>query len=290
MFECKKFNYAVFGNPINHSQSPKIHDIFSKQTGIFYTYKAVSVPVDNFSYFIMNFFKKYGQGANITAPFKQEAYFFSNKLTERAKIAGSVNTLKKINNTDILGDNTDGIGLLSDLKRLNFIKRDCSILILGSGGAVRGVLFPLLSFGCSIVILNRTIANAKKLVLEFKKYGNIKIFEENLIQKKNFDLIINATSKQVKIDMNFVPLSVFSYNTCFYDINYQIGSNTPFINWCIKIGVNFFSHGIGMLVFQAAHSFLLWHGILPETDSLISRFNKESLVTYENKIIDLDKV
>ncbi|QCI17871.1 shikimate dehydrogenase [Buchnera aphidicola (Acyrthosiphon lactucae)] len=273
MFKNQKFNYAVFGNPVNHSKSPEIHDLFSKQTGILHIYKSVNVPLDSFDTILHDFFNKYGQGANITAPFKQEAYFFCDKLTERAKISKSVNTFKKVDNKYILGDNTDGIGLLSDLIRLNFIKKNYSILIIGAGGAVKGVLFPLLSFGCSIFILNRTFLNAKKLVSQFNKYGNIEIFNKRSLKIKFFDLIINATSTLIGEKDDFIPLSVVSSKTCFYDMNYR-KDNTFFIDWCLKIGTNFFSNGIGMLVFQAAHSFFLWHNILPKTDYIIDILKK----------------
>ncbi|WAI18371.1 MAG: shikimate dehydrogenase [Buchnera aphidicola (Acyrthosiphon caraganae)] len=273
MFKCQNFNYAVFGNPINHSKSPIIHSLFAKQTGILHIYKSVNVPLDKFNVFLQDFFKQDGQGANITAPFKQEAYFFCDKLTKRAKIAQSVNTLKKIDNKYILGDNTDGIGLLSDLTRLNFIKKNYSILIIGAGGAVKGVLLPLLSFGCSIFILNRTVSNAEKLVLQFYKYGNIDVFDENSSKIKSFDLIINATSKFIERKNNFIPVSLISSKTCFYDMNYQ-KDKKMFMNWCLKMGNNLFSDGIGMLAFQAAHSFFLWHNILPKTDYIIDILKK----------------
>jgi len=275
MFKCQNFNYAVFGNPINHSKSPKIHSLFSKQTGISHIYQSVNVPLNHFCSFLRDFFNQYGQGANITAPFKQEAYFFCDELTERAKIAQSVNTLKKIDNNKILGDNTDGIGLLSDLIRLNFIKKKSSILILGAGGAVKGILFPLLSFGCSIFILNRTLSNAQKLVLQFEQYGKINIFSKSTSKVKHFDLIINATSKFFIEKNNFIPVSLITSKTCFYDLNYH-RDNTIFMNWCLKIGAHFFSNGIGMLVFQAAHSFFLWYNILPKTDDIINMLKTDN--------------
>lgn len=265
MFKYQNFNYAVFGNPIDHSKSPEIHSFFSNQTGIFHTYKSVNVPLNEFVSFLGNFFKQHGKGANITAPFKQEAFLFCDKLTERARIAQSVNTLKKVNNQYILGDNTDGIGLLSDLIRLDFIKKNNSVLILGAGGAVRGIIFPLLSFGCSIFILNRTVSNAKKLVVQFCKYGKINIFDKNLSQRKHFDLIINATSKYDKNNENIIDSSFISSKTCFYDMNYKT-YDTPFFNSYIKMR----SNGIGMLVFQAAHSFFLWHNIFPKTNYIIN--------------------
>ncbi|QIQ42053.1 MAG: shikimate dehydrogenase [Buchnera aphidicola (Microlophium carnosum)] len=273
MFKYQNFNYAVFGNPINHSKSPKIHSLFAKQTGILHIYKSIHVPLDGFRTVLCNFFEQDGQGANITAPFKQEAYFFCDKLTERAKIAQSVNTFKNINGKYILGDNTDGIGLLSDLIRLNFIKKKYSILIIGAGGAAKGIISPLLSFGCSIFILNRTYLNAAKLVLQFNKYGNIYVFNKKLLKIKHFDLIINATSKSVIKKDDFFPISIVSSKTCFYDMNYQVG-NTIFIDWCLEIGANFYSDGIGMLVFQAAHSFSLWHHVLPEIDYIIDILKK----------------
>ncbi|QNS01671.1 MAG: shikimate dehydrogenase [Buchnera aphidicola (Pentalonia nigronervosa)] len=278
MFKCKKFNYAVFGNPINHSQSPKIHNFFSKNIGIPYVYHAVNVELSDFFSTMIKFFKECGDGANITAPFKKEAYLFANKLTYRAKIARSVNTLKKIDNSHILGDNTDGIGLLYDLIRLKFIKKTYSVLVLGAGGVVSGIIFQLLSFGCSVFIFNRTFENAEKLVLQFCKYGKIKNFTINYKKKIHFDLIINARSKCVQLENYFIPAHIFSPRTYFYDINYHVNGTTSFIDWCIKNKIRFFSHGIGMLVFQAAHSCLLWHKIFPETNSIISDFNKNMLI------------
>ncbi|QCI21201.1 shikimate dehydrogenase [Buchnera aphidicola (Hyperomyzus lactucae)] len=284
MFKDQKFNYAVFGNPIKHSKSPMIHSFFSKQTGILHTYNSIHVPLKDFRSVLCSFFEKYGQGANVTAPFKREAYSFSTQLTERAKIAQSVNTLKKVDNQYLLGDNTDGIGLLSDLIRLNFIKKNYSILILGAGGAVQGVLFSLLSFGCSVFILNRTIENSKKIVLQFRKYGNINIFNQELLNIKYFDLIINARSIYTEESGNVLPLSLISSKTCFYDMNYQI-DNTFFIDWCIKIGATYYTNGIGMLVFQAAHSYFLWHNILPETNYIIEILNKKNNMEFKDKLI-----
>ncbi|QCI23998.1 shikimate dehydrogenase [Buchnera aphidicola (Macrosiphoniella sanborni)] len=274
MFRCQDFNYAVFGNPINHTKSPVIHKFFSEQTNIFHPYKAVHVPLNSLYSYLRFFFKSNGCGANITAPFKQEARFFCNQLTKRAQIAQSVNTLKKLDNQEILGDNTDGIGLLSDLKRLNFIKKRYSILILGAGGVVRGILFPLLSFGCSVYILNRTIKNAEKLVSQFNQYGDIRVLKENTSKIEYFDLIINARTNISEETYNIIPSSFFCLkNTHFYDVNYQ-KNNSCFIKWCIHIGANFFSDGIGMLVFQAAHSFFLWHNIMPDIDCVIDILKK----------------
>lgn len=273
MHKLEKFNYALFGNPVSHSQSPKIHDFFSKQTGILHIYKSVNIPIGRFSSLVSVLFEENIQGANVTAPFKKEAYFFSNKLTKRAKIAQSVNTLKKINNKCILGDNTDGIGLLSDLFRLKFIKKNFSILILGAGGAVKGVLLPLLSLGCSVYILNRTVLNAVNLVKQFKNYGKIFFFQDKIFKNKHFDLVINAMSRNIE-KKTFLPSSFLSDKTFFYDMNYGL-EKTPFINWCSEIGGKYIANGIGMLVFQAAYSFLEWHHIFPDTDYIINILNKK---------------
>lgn len=259
-YNNENFNYALFGNPINHSKSPQIHDLFSKQTKILHIYKSINIPLNQFSLLVTYFFNNHIQGANVTSPFKKEAYYFSNKLSKRAQIAKSVNTLKKVDNQYILGDNTDGIGLLSDLNRLKFIKKNFSILILGAGGAVQGVLLSILSLGCSVYILNRTVSNAINLVNQFKQYGNIKIFEKDDLKNKFFDLVINGLSRNIQYNTSFIPLYLFSSETFFYDMNYGL-ENTSFLNWCLKINAKYVSDGIGMLVFQAAHSFLEWHGI-----------------------------
>lgn len=271
--KSKNFNYALFGNPINHSKSPQIHNLFSKQTGIFHVYKAIKIPINQFSLLVSDFFKYNIQGANVTAPFKKEAYFFSNKLTKRAQIAQSVNTLKKVNNTCILGDNTDGIGLLSDLNRLKFIQKNFSILILGAGGAIQGILLSILSLGCSVYILNRTDSNASNLVNQFRQYGKIKIFKKNDLKIKYFDLVINGLSRNIQYDSSIIPLHLFTNKTFFYDMNYGL-KNISFLNLCFKIDSNHIADGIGMLVFQAAYSFLEWHGIFPQIDYIIDLLNK----------------
>ncbi|CAL4325530.1 Shikimate dehydrogenase (NADP(+)) [Buchnera aphidicola (Protaphis terricola)] len=271
--QIKNFNYALFGNPVNHSQSPKIHDYFSKQTEIFHIYKAINIPLNKFSLIVSNFFKNNIKGANVTSPFKKEAYFFSNKLTKRAKIAQSVNTLKKLNDSCILGDNTDGIGLLSDLNRLKFIKKNFSVLILGAGGAVKGVLLPILSLGCKVYILNRTFSNALKLVNQFNQYGNIQVFKKSDLKDSFFDLVINGVSRNIQFNSE-IPIHLFSSKTFFYDMNYS-SKNTYFIDYCIRLGSKYISDGTGMLVFQAAYSFLNWHNILPKTDYIINILNKK---------------
>ncbi|XRX43017.1 MAG: shikimate dehydrogenase [Buchnera aphidicola (Tetraneura sorini)] len=268
-------DFAVFGNPISHSKSPIIHDIFSKNYNINKNYISFLVCEKNFFSILDSFFENFGKGANVTAPFKEHAFIYSDFVTRNAKISGSVNTFKKLKNGKILGDNTDGIGLLYDLKRIKFLKKKSNILLLGAGGVVRGILEPLLSLGNSIYILNRTKKKAEKLKIQFSKYGLIEIL--NRKNKKNiiFDLVINATPLGSIKDFSILLNDLIHQNINCYDICYQLERLTPFLFFCKKRFVNNCYDGIGMLVAQAAYSFFLWHGILPEIDSVISTLKKE---------------
>ncbi|CAL4324976.1 Shikimate dehydrogenase (NADP(+)) [Buchnera aphidicola (Eriosoma grossulariae)] len=265
--------FIVIGNPIKHSQSPFIHKKFSEQTGIQHQYCSKKVFKNNFIDFLTGFFNNGGEGVNITAPFKKQAFFFSDVLTYRAKLAHSVNTLKKFKNGIILGDNTDGEGLLYDLCHLNFIQKNNNILLLGAGGAAYGVIGSLLDFNCSIFIFNRTYNNAKILVSHFSKYGNIKAVMLNDLYHLSFDLIINATSSGITGDKLVIPDEVLNNSKYFYDMYYQSGL-TPFLILCQKNGAKYIKNGIGMLVNQAAASFFLWHGIRPKVDPVINSLKK----------------
>ncbi len=165
--------FAVFGNPIQHSKSPSIHQMFAKQTGIDLEYQKILAPVEDFEVYLSDFFEKGGQGANITLPFKERAFQFVSELTERAQICGAVNTIRKLDNHRLLGDNTDGVGLLLDLQRLGFVSPSSKILVIGAGGATRGALLPLLEYGCDITLTNRTFIKAESLSHQFSALGNI---------------------------------------------------------------------------------------------------------------------
>lgn len=156
--------YAVFGHPIAHSKSPSIHRLFAQQLQIAHPYGRILAPLDDFVTTLDAFFNEGGKGANITVPFKEEAFARADELTERAALAGAVNTLKRLEDGRLLGDNTDGIGLLSDLERLEFIKPGFRVLLIGAGGASRGVLLPLLSLDCAVTIVNRTFSRAHELL------------------------------------------------------------------------------------------------------------------------------
>ncbi|MFS2221917.1 shikimate dehydrogenase [Pantoea sp. B65] len=255
--------FVVFGNPINHSKSPRIHQLFAQQTGVEHPYGRICAPLDGFAASLHQFFAEGGRGANVTLPFKQEAFALADTLTERAALAGAVNTLKKCENGQLLGDNTDGIGLLTDLQRLKLIETGDRILLIGAGGAARGVILPLLSYGCSITMTNRTLSRAEELVDLFRDTGAVDALGLEQLAGQQFDLIINATSSGVAGETPELPAALITADVRCYDMFYQTGA-TPFLSWCLQQGATRQADGLGMLVGQAAHSFLLWHGILPE--------------------------
>lgn len=267
-------SFVVIGNPINHSKSPRIHQLFAEQTGIAHPYERLCAPLDGFEQAVRAFFVRGGLGANVTLPFKQQAYELASELTERAALSGAVNTLKKLDDGRLSGDNTDGIGLLSDLERLDLIKPDDRILLIGAGGAARGVILPLLSFGCSMTVTNRTHAKAEELVQLFQHSGRIRSMSQQQLAEGQFDLVINATSSGVKGAIPDLPGCLVSEHTRCYDMFYQIG-DTPFLQWCRQQGASQMADGLGMLVGQAAHSFMLWHGVMPDITAAINVLKAE---------------
>nr|WP_318385170.1 shikimate dehydrogenase [uncultured Enterobacter sp.] len=267
-------SYAVFGNPIAHSKSPSIHLQFAQQLQIVHPYGRVLAPRDGFLNALEAFFAEGGKGANITVPFKEEAYARADELTERAALAGAVNTLKRLDDGRLLGDNTDGIGLLSDLQRLAFIKPGSRILLIGAGGASRGVLLPLLSLDCAVTLTNRTFSRAQALAELFTHAGSVSAVEMEKLAGHEFDLIVNATSSGIGGEIPAIPASVIHPQVFCYDMFYQKG-NTPFLRWCEQHGAKHCADGLGMLVAQAAHAVLLWHGVLPETVPVIDRLKLE---------------
>lgn len=266
--------YAVFGNPIAHSKSPFIHAQFARQLNIAHPYGSILAPKDAFLTTLNAFFDMGGKGANITVPFKEEAYCRADELTDRATLAGAVNTLKRLDDGRLLGDNTDGIGLLSDLQRLLFIRPGYRILLIGAGGAARGVVLPLLSFNCDVTITNRTYTRAQELADVFAHTGSVKAFEMDKLQGQEFDLIINATSSGLEGEIPDIPSTLVNARVHCYDMFYQKG-NTPFLAWCEQHGAKRCADGLGMLVAQAAHAVLLWHGVLPEISPVIDQLKKE---------------
>ncbi|MCG8710846.1 shikimate dehydrogenase [Brenneria sp. 4F2] len=272
MSEIKSF--AVFGNPIAHSKSPRIHELFAAQTGIKLTYQRLLAPLDNFEELLQRYFKEGGDGANVTVPFKERAFATADELSEAASLAGAVNTLKKLNDGRLFGDNTDGVGLLGDLQRLNFIKAQDRVLLVGAGGAARGVIQPLLAHGCSITLTNRTFAKAERLASLFSALGDIQAVELSELHGQDFGLIINATSSGINGSTPDLPISLISNKSYCYDMFYQ-PRLTPFLAWCVQHGATRYADGLGMLVGQAAHSFHLWNGVMPDVVPVIEQLKRE---------------
>ncbi|MEZ3501739.1 shikimate dehydrogenase [Pantoea sp. KPR_PJ] len=265
--------FAVLGNPISHSKSPLIHQAFAEQTGITHHYGRICAPLDGFTETIADFFAQDGRGANVTLPFKQQACEFADELSERAALSGAVNTLKKCRDGQILGDNTDGIGLLSDLQRLSLIKPGDRILLVGAGGAARGVILPLLSAGCAVTVVNRTQARAEELAQLFAQHGAIDADRYEQLEGRAFALIVNATSSGVSGEVPPLPDSLIHPQVRCYDMFYQAGT-TPFLQWCSDQGAQQYADGLGMLVGQAAHAFFLWHGVMPEIAPVIAQLKQ----------------
>lgn len=267
--------YAVFGNPVAHSKSPYIHTLFAQQTQQTMAYEKQLVELDKFSEAATAFFAAEGCGLNITVPFKLDAFAFAHSLSERAQHAGAVNTLKKTPDGSIYGDNTDGAGLLRDItKNLGWTLRNKRVLVLGAGGAVRGVIAPLLAEQPQrIVIANRTLAKAEELVRLFnvgKSAPDSKILRASSlhIHARPFDVVINGTSASLNGDMPDLSPTIIAPNACCYDMMYG-KELTPFLRWAQQHGASV-ADGLGMLVEQAAESFLLWRGVRPQTAPVIA--------------------
>jgi shikimate dehydrogenase len=269
-------SFAVFGNPIAHSKSPRIHALFAEQTGIEHTYGTVLAPRDEFTEYLDAFFAEGAKGANVTTPFKEQAFAKADELTERASMAGAVNTLKKLDDGRLLGDNTDGIGMLSDLIRLGMLHENDRVLLVGAGGAARGVILPLLSHHCQVTLVNRTFSRAEHLSELFKGKGEIRALPMDGLNNETFDLIINATASGIHGEIPDLPSSLLAANTRIYDMYYQLGP-TPFIAWAQQHGVKTCSDGLGMLVGQAAHAFHLWHGVMPEIEPVLKQLKQDLL-------------
>ncbi len=263
--------YAVFGNPIKHSKSPQIHQWFAEQTRQSLEYDARMVELGQFEPAAREFFKAGGLGLNITVPFKHDAYEFAETLTERARRAQAVNTLARQSDGSILGDNTDGVGLVTDIRdNLSWSLNATQTLILGAGGAVRGVLGPILSeHPKEIVIANRTSAKAVELARKFAELGQISGigYEQLKDQTGSFDLVINGTSLSLGGELPPVPETLLTPQTRVYDMVYA-NKPTPFMSWASALGCDV-SDGLGMLVGQAAESFYVWRGVRPPTLALI---------------------
>jgi shikimate dehydrogenase len=258
---------AVFGNPIEHSLSPSIHTLFAQQTGVQIEYDKILTPVDAFVATAQNFINQGGKGFNITVPFKIDAFNLATKHSINAQTAGAVNTIK-VDGDTLIGENTDGIGLLHDLtKNLDIDLQNKIVLILGAGGATRGILLPLLQQQpARVMIANRTASKAIQLAKDFEPYGKTCGFGLEKIKNDPVDIIINATSASLDQQMPSIVAGVANNAIC-YDLMY--GKQTPFMDWAQNNNASMVVDGLGMLVEQAASAFEFWTGKQPDTQAVI---------------------
>lgn len=266
--------YAVMGNPIAHSKSPEIHALFARQTGQLLSYEAILVETDQFTQSLDRFMRSGGKGLNITVPFKQQAWEQSDQRSQRAQLAGAVNTLS-FKNGQLMGDNTDGIGLARDLGNRGIKVNNQRILLAGAGGAVRGVLLPILEQNpTQVIIANRTQSKAQELASLFSEYGNISALGYNELPLEPFDLIINGTAASLQGDLPPIPDKCVNNTSTLYDMMYA-SEPTSFLKWGKQRGAKNCIDGLGMLVEQAAESFYIWRGIQPETKSVITALREQ---------------
>ena len=256
--------YAVIGNPIAHSKSPEIHADFARQTKQNLRYERLLAPLEGFAATVKEFVAQGGCGANVTVPFKLEAHALATVLTERARAAGAVNTLK-FGEGRIEGDNTDGVGLVNDIvSNAGFSIAGKRVLLLGAGGAARGVVLPLLMENpAELVIANRTQSKAHDLVRQFSAVKASVRASDFAALHAPFDLVVNATSASLTADVPDIADAVFSRRTLAYDMMYG-KQPTAFMQFATQRGA-VARDGLGMLVEQAAESFFFWRGVRPDT-------------------------
>ncbi|MDD5277512.1 MAG: shikimate dehydrogenase [Methylovulum sp.] len=268
--------YAVFGHPIKHSKSPRIHQLFADQTGQTLSYTAQEVTAEQFTTTATSFFTEGGKGLNCTVPLKELAWAFADNKTNRAQLAKAVNTLAMQADGTILGDNTDGCGLVTDLMTNHAIKlAGSNILILGAGGASRGIISPVLEQAPqALVIANRTVTKAIALAAEFQRPDVITGCGFSDLNGQSFDLILNATSASLSDELPPLPSGLLAKNAICYDLAYG-NKPTEFVQWGLGHNAAKSLDGLGMLVEQAAEAFYIWRGIRPKTASIIDLLNAE---------------
>ena len=263
--------YAVIGNPVAHSRSPFIHAAFARQTSQDLEYRRMLVSLNGFDAAVADFFSSGGKGLNVTVPFKLEAHALASRLSPRAAAAGAVNTLALQPDGDVVGDNTDGAGLVRDLRdNLGWDLQDARVLLIGAGGASRGVLGPLLAARpAKLVVMNRTAARATELARLFGGAGRVEGGGPEVLEGASFDLVINASSAGLAGETPALPDGLITAATACYDMIYG-NEPTPFLRAAAARGAVRLADGLGMLVEQAAESFYLWRGIRPETAAVIA--------------------
>jgi shikimate dehydrogenase len=269
--------YGVVGHPVGHSLSPFIHGLFARETGQAMSYHLYDVTTGEFAGFVSGFFDRGGRGLNITVPHKVAAVEAASELTARAAHAAAVNTLALRDDGTILGDNTDGVGLVRDLcDNLGLVITNRRILVIGAGGATRGVLAPLLGLSPTLVVIaNRTPERAAVLAAAFADLGAVHGVGFEDVGSEPFDLIINATSASLSGEMPPVPAGAVGPATVCYDLAYGRAA-TAFVDWARARGAARALQGWGMLVEQAAEAFRLWRGIRPATATVLAALKERS--------------
>lgn len=270
--------YAVIGHPIAHSKSPQIHAAFARQTAQDLGYEAILAPLDGFVATVQAFRAAGGRGTNVTVPFKLEAFALADRHTPRARAAGAVNTLA-FDADGILGDNTDGAGLVRDLT----VNLDCPlqgrrVLLLGAGGAARGAILPILDERpTALVIANRTVARAEELARVFAaEAGDTQLSASSFaaLAGQSFDVVINATAASLDDDVPPLPPGLYASGALAYDMMYGRG-DTPFMTAARADGAARVADGLGMLVEQAAESFTLWRGVRPDSRAVLAELRRQ---------------
>ena len=264
--------YALLGNPVGHSKSPPIHSHFAKALGHDIEYGLIEAPLDGFAAAALAFRDSGGKGGNVTAPFKLEAFALATEKLERAQQAGAVNCLKFEPDGRILAENFDGIGLARDIERnLGFAMKDKRVLVLGAGGATRGLLGPFLaSEPAQLVVANRDQAKAAALAKQFAALGRVSGCGYADLKGERFDLVLNATSASLRGELPPVDEAVFVHTQLACELVYGKGL-TPFLRLAQSAGVPQLADGVGMLVEQAAEAWVWWRGVRPDTRAVIEQ-------------------
>lgn len=267
--------YAVIGNPIAHSKSPLIHAAFAEQTGQDIAYDRILGSLTDFAADLRRFFAEGGRGLNVTLPFKEQAHTLADERSEAAAVAGAVNTLIRLADGRLRGDNTDGVGLVRDLiQNHGFEFKERRVLLVGAGGAARGVLKPLLETGLEqLTIVNRTVAKALELARLGAAFGPVEGLGFDGLAGRRFDLIINATSAGLAGEVPPLPDDCLAPGGWVYDMLYG-DQMTPFCRWGAAHSAERALDGLGMLVEQAAESFWLWRGVRPDTAPVIAKLRR----------------
>lgn len=263
-------HYAVIGNPIAHSKSPQIHSAFAQQEGVVIDYQRILSSEEDFIVTVNKFKQHNGSGINVTVPFKVRAYQQCSELNEYAKAAKAVNTISFAADGSWIGANTDGIGLLRDLKsNLSVAIENKRVLVLGAGGATRGILLPLLQERPECILLaNRTFEKAEQLTKEFTNNELLTSCRFEELGNTSFDIIINATSASLANEVPPISEATLNQETLCYDLAYS-DTGTAFLTWAQSHSVKLRSDGLGMLIEQAAESYFIWRGFRPDTTSVI---------------------